>query len=64
LSLTNGVCPCCDAVDACGVAATSLEHFNYTPPYAHSCRDLAIPFTEIEGRPKLLWHFLFFDRIG
>jgi len=46
------------------VAATSLEHFNYTPPYAHSCRDLAIPFTEIEGRPKLLWHFLFFDRIG
>jgi len=25
---------------------------------------LAIPFTEIEGRPKLLWHFLFFDRIG
>ena len=25
-----------------------------TPALAHPCRDLAIPFAEIEGRPKLL----------
>jgi hypothetical protein len=57
---------CCSAVAGCGAAATSREHLVLQPTLAHPRRDLAIPFTEIEGRPKLSRHFLFFqpDRIA
>jgi hypothetical protein len=57
---------CCSAVAGCGAAATYMEHLDFPLTLAHPRRDLAIPFTEIEGRPKLLRHFLFFqpDRIA
>jgi hypothetical protein len=31
-----------------------MEHLDFPPTLAHPRRDLAIPFAEIEGRPKLL----------
>ena len=49
---------------SCGAAATSREHLDYSPPRTQPCRDLAIPFTEIEAVPSCCDISCFFSRIG
>jgi len=38
--------------NACGAAATSSEDLDSAAIDAHPCRDLAIPFNDIETRPN------------
>jgi hypothetical protein len=44
----------------CGAAATSAQHLSYPSGSPGPRRDLAIPFHEIERRPKPLQDFRFF----
>jgi hypothetical protein len=41
---------CCNAVTACGAAATLAEDLIAGLSDAHPCRDLAIPFNDIDAR--------------
>jgi hypothetical protein len=48
---------------ACGSAATSPEDLDPGASDAQPCRDLAIPFNDIETRPELLRHILIFSQL-